>query len=533
MKSNLLVVLFVVLVFVACGTKEPATENSTPLSVLPENVMVSLVINNSTGMVNNIDGYIEEGAAVIGQSFIENLICTELHISSFDSIPANYGIDPSGQIVFWMENATPQSMGLAASAPDFELFITVLEDLGKEIAIEEPVNDVIVYSLDTEDGTKYLAGSNGVALVAASLSNMEEMLANLSSDQLFELPPTSLTMNINLAMIGPMAAAQMPMARMMMMQGMSSDTTMPDFMPSMMDVYMDGIEAILTQADQLEFSLITGSEEFVIKKRVSFLPETELADIFVATEAEDMLSFITMGDIATVRYQMPEELTFTISKAFSEVFSSEISDEMISFWSEITANGAMSLFSGDFIHMVAAYETDGSVTVEQIAEMYSEYFNAIMPMLQQNEEMANAFSFVDNGIVQIDGIDFYSISMNLLSGTEAEFNFDYWITIHDGAMLLETAEQPGILLDIISGDYTPAELAGTGTMTGEMSLAGYLNMVMSISDIGIELPEIDSDVIISWDSYCEDGVIYNEMSFDGSDAVATGFVFAGLIGATL
>ena len=77
-----------------------------------------------------------------------------------------------------------------------------------------------------------------------------------------------------------------------------------------------GFEAILTQADQLEFTLITGSEEFVIKNRVSFLPETELATMFVATEAEDMLPFITQGDIATVRYQMPEELTFTISKAF-------------------------------------------------------------------------------------------------------------------------------------------------------------------------------------------------------------------------
>ena len=533
MKNNLLVVLFVVLIFVGCGTKEPTTENANPLSVLPENVMVSIIINNSTGMVNNIDGYIEEGAAVIGQNFLENLICTELHISSFDSIPVNYGIDPSGQIVFWMENATPQSMGLAASAPDFDLFITVLEDLGQEVVTEEPINDVVVYSVNTDNGTKYLAGNNGVALVAASLSKLEEMLTNLSTDQVFELAPTSLTINVNLAMIGPMAAAQMPMAKMMMMQGMASDTTMPDFVPAMMDVYMDGFEAILTQADQLEFTLITGSEEFVMKKRVSFLPETELATMFVATEAQDMLPFITQGDIATVRYQMPEELTFTISKAFSEVFTTEISDEMIGFWSEITANGAMSLFSGDFVHMVAAYETDGSVTLEQIAEMFSEYFDAILPILQQNEEMAAAFSIQDNGIVQIDGFDFYSISMNILSDSEVDFNFDYWITIHDGVMLLETAEHPGILLDIISGGYTPADLPGTGAMAGEMSLAGYLGMVMSLNQDGMELPEIDSDVIISWDSYCEDGVVYNEMSFDGSDAVATGFVFAGLIGSTL
>lgn len=533
MKSHLLVVLFVVLIFAACGVEEPASENANPLSVIPEDVMVSVIINNSTGMMNNIDGYIEEGAAAIGQNFLENLICTELNITSFDSIPANFGIDPAGQIAFWMENATPQSMGLAASAPDFDLFITVLQDLGEELTNEEPINGIAVYSLHTDDGTKYLAGSDGVLLISASIAKLETMLSNLSSEQLRELFPTSLTVNVNLAMIGPMAAAQMPMAKMMMMQGMSSDTTMPDFMPAMMDVYMDGIEALLTQADQLEFTLIAGSEEFVMKKRVSFLPETELATLLNTTEAEDMLSSITQGDIATVRYQMPEELTFIVSKAFSEVFTSEINEEMIGFWSEITANGAVALFNGDFIHMVAAYETDGSVTLEQIAEMYSEYLNAIMPLFQQNAELAGAFSIQDNGIVQVEGNDFYSISMSILPDEDAGFNFDYWIAIHDGAMLLETAAQPDILLDIISGDYTPAELAGSGAMAGELSLAGYLNMVMSMSSEGIELPEVDTDVIISWDSNCEDGVLYNEMSFDGSDAVATGFVFAGLIGATL
>lgn len=533
MKRFLLPALLAALVLTACGGG--VAEEASPLSVLPERAVISIVLNDPAGMVRNIDSYIEEGAPVLGVNLLENLICEQLDVSSLDSMPARYGFDPSGTVVFWMESAMPQSMGMAVSAPDFPLFVSLMEEMGVELANEEPLDGVAVYSMDAENGTMYLAGVRGVALMAMSSVKLETLISGLAPDVSDEVVPTSLTMKINLSMIGPMAAAQMPMARMMMMQGMAADTTMPSFAPAFMDVYMDGIEAFLTQADMLELTFITEPENFVMRKRISFVPGTDLAEILVHTSGTNMLDYLTQGDLATVRFRMPEEIAFEITKAFTEVFTTELSEDNLHFWASMASNGAVSIYDDDFIHMVAAYELTADVSIEDIAEMYSEYLGVIMPYIEQNEEMANSFNFQDNGIIQVDGVDFYSLTMTILPDSAASISltFDYWMTVHDGALLLETAPQPAVLQSIISGDYIPAQLAGTGDMAGDMSLAGYLNMVMAMrpNANGMDIPELGSDVVLTWDGTFADGEVTGEMSMDGSDAVATGFAFFGMIAA--
>ncbi|MCK5130951.1 MAG: hypothetical protein KAR40_02230 [Candidatus Sabulitectum sp.] len=530
MKRFLLPALLAVLIITACGGGGVA-EEASPLSVLPERAMISIVLNDPAGMVRNIDGYIEEGAPVLGVNLLENLICEQLDVSSLDSMPARYGFDPSGPVVFWMESAMPQSMGMAVSAPDFPLFVSLMEEMEVELANEEPLGGVAVYSMDAENGTMYLAGVRGVALMTMSSAKLETLISCLAPDVSDEVAPTSLTMKINLSMIGPMAAAQMPMARMMMMQGMAADTTMPSFVPAIIDVYMDGIEAFLTQADMLELTFITGPEDFVMRKKISFVPGTDLAEILVHTSGTNMLDYLTQGDLATVRFRMPEEIAFEITKAFTEVFTTELSEDMLHFWASMASNGAVSIYDDDFIHMVAAYEVTADISIEDIAVMYSEYLGVIMPYIEQNEEMANSFNFQDNGIIQIDGVDFFSLTMIILPDSAASITFDYWMTVHDGALLLETAPEPAVLLNIVSGDYISAELEGTGEMAGEMSLAGYLNMVMAMSPDGMDIPELGSDVVLTWDGTFADGEAVSEMSMDGSDAVATGFAFFGMIAA--
>lgn len=531
MKLYLLPVLFIALLLTGCDTDTP-TDVASPLSVVPENAMITVILNDPAEMIRNIDGYIEEGAPLLGVSLLENLICAQLGISSLDSIPGKYGFNPSGQIAFWMESAMPTSMGMAVSAPDFPLFISLMEEMGLELTAEEPLSGAAVYSVDVENGTLYLTGVQGVALMAMSSMKLEALISALSSDASIQVPSASLTMNFNLSMIGPMAAAQMPMARMMMMQGMATDSTMPVFVTAIMDVYMDGIEAFLTQADALEITFIADTEDFVMNKRISFVPGTPLADMLVPLSGDDMLSHITQGDMATVSYRMPEEIAYEVTKAFSEVFTTELSDEMLHFWASLASNGAVSIYNDDFIHMVAAYEVTSDVSIEDIASMYAEYLGIVMPFIQQNPDINDSFNFQDNGIVSINGSDFYSMSMTILPDSTASMNFDYWMTIHDGALLLETAEEPVILLSIISGDYIPAELEGTGEMVGEMSLAGYMNMVMAMSPNGMDIPEIGSDVVFFWDGTYINGGISGTMSMDGSDAVAAGFAFAGLIAAT-
>ena len=529
MKSILLAVLFMALLLMACGGQDSA-EEANPLSVIPERAMVSIVLNDPAGMVRNIDGYIRDGAPVLGEEILENLICGQLDISSLDSMTSRYGFDPSGEVAFWMESAVPTSMGMAVSAPDFPLFISFLEEMGAELIIEESIQGEAVYSLDTENGTMYIAGVRGVALMAMSAPKLETLITGLSGETSYEIEPASLTMKFNLSMIGPMAVAQMPMARMLMTQGMAADTTMPSFVPAIMDVYMNGIESFLSQADELQLILITGPENVVLRKNVSFIAGSSIAEMLVSNAEEDMLEYITQGDLATVRYQMPEELAYQITKAFTEVFTEEVDDEMMRFWSSMASNGAVSIFNDGIMHMVAVYALPADVSIEDIALMYSDYLEFVMPFIQQNEEIANSFNFLDNGIVEIDGFDFYSMSMSIQDST-MNMDFDYWMAVHNGVLLLETAPQPSILLSIVSGDYIPAELEGTGEMAGEMSLAGYFNLIMAISPNGMNIPEIGSDVIFNWNGGFDQGEIYGEVTMDGSDAVSTGFTLFGLISA--
>jgi hypothetical protein len=530
MKRSLLLTALVLMVFMACGSGDPV-EDASPLSVIPEVTMISVVLNDPAGVVRNIDNYITTGAPILGETPLENLICSQLDIPSLDSMTTRYGFDPSGQVVFWMESALPQSIGMAASAPDFPLFVSLLEELGAELTVAEPVSGEDVYTMDTETGTVYLSGTRGVVLMAMSSAKLEGMISALAPMVSPEEVSPSLTMKFNLAMIGPLAAAQMPMARMMMMQGFSADSTMPAFVPGIMDVYMDGIEVLLSQADVFEFTLLTGPEDFVVQQSLTFLPGSALYAMLSSSETQDMLQYIPQGDLATVRFRMPSEMAFEVTKAFTGVFTTEISDENLRVWSSMASNAAVSMFNDSPMHMVAAYETGGDITIQDIALLYSDYMGFFAPLMAQNAEMSEGFRIEDNGIVQVDSVDFYSISMMIEPDSTTSMNFNYWMTVHEGVLLLESAPQPGILLGIISGDYTPALVEGTGDMAGEMSLAGYISQILAISAPEMTLPAIGTDVIIKWNGTFRDGSIQGEMSMDGSDAVATGFAFYGLISA--
>jgi hypothetical protein len=319
---------------------------------------------------------------------------------------------------------------------------------------------------------------------------------------------------------------------MMITQGMAADTTMPYFVPAMMDVYMDGIEVLLTQADMLELTLMTGEEDFVVKKRLTFLPETYLAGMSMGQQGHDMLGSISNGDVATVRVQMPTEMAFDITKAFTEVFIPEADEEMLRFWASMASSGAVSIYNDSFFHIVAAYQMDEEITVEDVARLYAEYLELFVFELDESSEMGSFFSVQDNGVIEINGTDFYSMSMTIASDSTGIMEFEYWLTVHDGALLLEMAPQPDVLLSIVSGDYTPAELESDGEFAGEISLAGYINLIMAMSPHGMDIPEIGSDVIIRWNGNYADGAMSGEVVMDGSDAVATGFAFFGLIAAT-
>ncbi len=530
MKRILVLVLSGALLMAGCG--EEPSEQANPLSLVPENAMMVVTLNDPAGVVRNIDGYIEEGAPILGVGLLEGLICEQLAISSLDSMPERYGFDPSGVIVFWMENAMPNSMGMAVSAPDLPLFLSLMEEMGAEFTDEEPIDGNPVYSIDTGDGTIYITGSQGVAIMTMSLAKVEGLLGQLSSDG-YDVPPTSLTMDVNFAMIGPMVAAQMPMARAMMMQGFNEDPTMPDFLPGIMDVYMDGIEMVLTQADRMTVTMEIGPEDFTVRKHVSFTEGSQLAEMLVPVGGRDMLELLPAGDLATVRFRMPEEMAYGITSAFMNVFAADFPEDNMRFWASMAGNAGVALYRDYPLHLVAAYEMPGEMSLEEIAATYTEYTEIVTSMFDDMPEVDGMFTMEDRGVVQLDGVDYYSMSMSIEADTLTSMNFDYWMTVHDGALLLEMAPEPMHLPGVVSGNYDPASLEANGDMAGEMSLAGYISMIMAFSPAGADLPEVGSDVIIRWNGGFENGSINMEMTLNGADALATGFALFGLLSATM
>lgn len=522
MKRFLFSVLCILLLTAGCG-KGPS-EQANPLSLVPETAMITVTLNDPAGIVRNIDGFIADGAPVLGLNRLENLLCEQLAIQSLDSMQERYGFDPSGVVVFWMENATPNSMGLAASAPDLSLFLTLMEEMGAVLTDEEPVKGNPVYSTDTGQGTIYITGSGGVVIMAMSSAKIETLLENLSGEGA-EVTPASLTLEFNLAMIGPIIAGQMPMARTLMMQGLAEDPEMPDFVPGLMDVYMDGIQMVLTEADRMTVTVAAGSEDFVVTHDVTFKEGSRLAGMLVEQGGRDMLELVPGGDVATLRFRAPSEMAFGVTKAITDVFTADIPEENLQFWSSMTSNVGMAMYRGDPFHVVAAYEISDGITLEDVSSMYQDYLLVFGDVFRNSGVLEEAFTITDNGMVTVDGIDFYSLSMSIAPDSLNEMSFNYWMTIHDGALLLEIADEPVLIGDVVAGRYTPAELADNGDIAGQMSLQGYLSMVMAFSPEGVGLPETGSDVMVMWDGGFENGAIHTRMTMNGGDAFATGFAF--------
>jgi len=319
----------------------------------------------------------------------------------------------------------------------------------------------------------------------------------------------------------------------MMMQGFNEDPTMPDFLPGIMDVYMDGIEMVLTQADRMTVTMEIGPEDFTVRKHVSFTEGSQLAEMLVPVGGRDMLELLPAGDLATVRFRMPGEMAYGITSAFMNVFAADFPEDNMRFWASMAGNAGVALYRDYPLHLVAAYEMPGEVSLEEIAATYTEYTEIVTSMFDDMPEVDGMFTMEDRGVVQLDGVDYYSMSMSIEADTLTSMNFDYWMTVHDGALLIEMAPEPMLLPGVVSGNYDPASLEASGDMAGEMSLAGYISMIMAFSPAGADLPEVGSDVIIRWNGGFENGSINMEMTLNGADALATGFALFGLLSATM
>ncbi|PIE53191.1 hypothetical protein CSA37_02280 [Candidatus Fermentibacteria bacterium] len=530
MKKLLSAAVFTVLLVFGCGEEQSVPAD--PLSLVPEDAMIVIVLNDPAGIVRNIDGYIEDGVPAMGASMLENRICSQLEIASLDSMPSRYGLDPFGKMVFFMDNTMSQSIIFAVSSPDLTSFMTLMEKFGAEFQADQAIDSNPVYSIENGDGTMFITGLNGVAVIATDRTELESIIGKLSAETAIEVDPASLYMKYNMAMIGPLVMGQMPMARMLMKQSVQEEPAVPLYLPEIMDVYMDGLEVFLSQTDMVEITLSIGAEDIILRKNVVFTEGSDLAAAVVPGQERNMLQMIPMGDLANIRFSVPEEMSYQIARAGTGIFASDVPEETIRFWASLASSGGTAVYSdAEYLHQVSAFNLPEEYTIQDVSEMYRDYFSYLIPAISRDEEFARYFSITDNGIVQIDGCDFYNISMEINEETSMQFN--YWITVNERTLLLETGNSPDRLISVINGSYQPAEVAGTGPMAGEISLAGYMELITAFTPGVMDIPEINHDLIIRWDGDYGDGSVQSEIVMNGRDASAAGFALFEALSSSL
>ncbi len=129
---------------------------------------------------------------------------------------------------------------------------------------------------------------------------------------------------------------------------------------------------------------------------------------------------------------MPEEMAMGITSAFTGVFLPDPPEGSMEFWSSLASNAAVSMFSDGPMHMVAAYELTGQETLADIAGMYGDYMDVFQDLFSGNASMEGAFVITEGEIVQVDGVDLYTTSMEITQDPDTRMAFTYWMTVHQG-----------------------------------------------------------------------------------------------------
>ncbi len=504
------------LVLAGCGSQEPAS----PLSLLPEDAMVSVVLTQPVTAVRNMDAYIASGAPFLGEGVVENAAVSYLGIDALDDL-ATLGVDPQGSVVFWMESMMPQSMAMAVSITDMTAFISLLERLGLEFEPGEPLDKMEVFQAPSENGTIFVAESRGVALMAMTRNKLSEMAQALDPEAALEVPPASVYSSVNIAMIGPMAASQIPMIA----QAAATDAEMPAFAGNLMTLYFDAAVVVLNQTDRAEVILTFGPETITADQTVLFKEGSDLARLVVTPDSPSLLDRIPAGQVMSAQVKMPPELTGIVMNSIYQAIGFEIDPAVADIWTEMSSCAAMSFFSDGFMRFMAVYSMPQGQDLAGMTAMIMDMAARSQSMLPQ--EMAGLVSFSPCENITVDGVEMMNSRFTvIMTGEEAPFDtltINYWFASLDGLFMVETGEAPTAILQTVSGDFAPASgiqgLSGDGMFDYAMEIGGYLGMIRQFSPEDIDLPEILPTLWVTGGVTAADGVMRSHTEVSGPELV--------------
>lgn len=506
----------VALVMSGCGRQEPAS----PLSLLPENAMVSVVLTQPVTAVRNMDAYIASGAPFLGERVVENAAVSYLGIDALDDL-ATLGVDPQGSVVFWMESMMPQSMAMAVSITDLTAFITLLERLGLQFEPGEPLDKMEVFQAPSENGTIFVAESRGVALMAMTRNRLSEMSQALDPAAAREIAPASIYSSVNIAMIGPMAASQIPMIA----QAAASEAEMPAFAGNLMTLYFDAAVVVLNQTERAEMTLSFGPENITADQTVFFKEGSDLARLVITPDNPSLLDRIPAGQVMSAQVKMPPELTGIVMNSVYEAIGFEIDPAVSDIWTEMGGCAAMSFYSDGFMRFMAVYVMPSGQDLSGMTTMIMDMAARSQSMLPP--EMTGMLSFSPSENITVDGVEMmnsrFTVVMPAEEGSVDTLAISYWFASHDGLFLVESGESPTAILQTVSGNFAPASgmpgLAGDGMFDYAMEIGGYLEMIRQFSPEDIDLPETIPTLWVTGTVTASDGVLKSHTHVSGPELV--------------
>jgi hypothetical protein len=542
LKKILYAASAVLLIVCACG--ESPAEQASATAVMPENPLMAVAVSDLSVVLANIDGYIGQGIPALGDNFLGSTLSAAMGVEDFDAMVSGWGLDPHGTAALFMEAMTPATMGFAVGASDPDLFFSSMGELGVEFTEGDPVNGVPVKSAAFPGGYFYLAGTRGLVLAAGSVSTLTSMLERLDAPASLELDPATFYYRMELGSIGPMAAAQLEMVRPQIMAEMAESGDPGDQMGmQMIGIYFDGISLFLTQTEAVEATMVIGPEDIYCESYIDFVPGSDLASVLCApVEVVDLTGYIPQGDVIMARASIPPELTVAVVNAITGAMGIEYPQDALAQyaqWSRNTATTVMSDDAGTMFHMVAVYDLPEGTGLDQVYDVYLSQIDFTEDMLT---EMGGMMDMALRQDVYMDR-DFvvFDMHMNMEEmipeGEEVpdmpvtEMDFTTWMTVSDGMLWIEMAEEPAVLSQLLDGTWT-GPMAGDAAVFTEapeaqvvmaFNLEAYIRLLTGFMGDQVDLSMIPSEPvwITGWaESIPEESRLIQYNTISGVDLAA-------------
>jgi hypothetical protein len=512
MKKITISMILTFLMLPGCGGEPESPADA--FTAMPDDAMMAFAIVDPVALITNIDGYIDEGMPALGSCFIENTLCSKLSVDDIEALMTQWGLDPNGTILFFMEAMAPATMGFAANTVDSEVFFTHMSDLGLTFTDADPLDNIAVKSTTIPTGNLFFAEHRSVLLAAGSRGTLSSMVERLDSGvnrDVYELAPGMLWSRMELSAMGPMAAAQLAMVRPQIIAEMTAEGPDNEMGVRMIGLYFDAISIFLNQTETVETSLQFGPGDIEGTAYIRFTPGSDLAALISSpVEVVDLTGLIPAGDVAMARISVPPEVTKAILSAVTEAMGVDFQEESLDFYADYSRNSAMSIMlddAGSFMHLVAVYQLPEGSGLEEVRGFYELQLDFTTDIMGESAGMVDfdltETVYNDRTYLLFDmNLDFSSMEIDGAdipeTGFPEDMSFTTWITVDDELLFIEMADTPIVLDEILSGtlerptaDSAPVFAdAGSADFVMAFNLNAYIRMIMVFAGEEIDLSSL-------------------------------------------